>query len=727
LMSTYFIVSDYQQQKARATQDAVAITRAVVSSLDRDLASVESGLHVLATSSTLDTGDLSAFYQQAKNALPFQNISNYVLIDPQGRQQINTLRPMGASLPIVGGPPALMRIFESGNTVLTNVFIGPASGKPTVAIGVPVQRQGKTIYSINAGISPERVAAVLKAQHLPHGWIGAVLDSQGIVVARTHEMERFAGHPAVPDLVRQAREKREGLLETVTLEGTPVITAFSRSSISNWSVAVGVPKSSLNAGLKQSLAELLIVNAVLSAAALWVAWTLALSKVVKPTDRLLERMRRMSRGEDPGPMPSTTASREFLSLDQGFSQMYERLQQHEQEHRDKVAAEAASQAKTNFLSRMSHELRTPLNAVLGFAQVLKMNTSDPLSTRQLAMVSQIESSGLHLLEMIADVLDVTKIENNAIDICLEDVDVQDVALECQQMLSTQAREAGVHLEVVMQGEVARVRADKTRLKQVLLNLLSNALKYNRPAGHVTLIARAEGPQLVFTVRDTGMGMNPEQALHLFEPFNRLGRENTNTPGTGIGLVICKRLVDLMGGTLTARSVENEGSEFTFALPFVGHAVPSTTADAPHHAVANPGGMAYGPRRVLYVEDNQANRDIMAAALDMRPQIELVIEASARAAMRRIEGESFHLLLLDMQLPDGNGMDILCWLQQDPRRRDLPVIIVSADVTAETIARADRAGARTYLSKPLDLAYALDMIDSLLQVDSAVRQPSSRKL
>jgi signal transduction histidine kinase/ActR/RegA family two-component response regulator len=733
LMSTYFILSDYRLQKERAVEDAVATARAAAANLERDFASIESGLHVLATSAALRDDDLPTFYQQAKQALPFQSITNYVLIDASGRQRLNTVLPLGMPLPAKGGPPQLRQIFDTHDTVLTDLFVGPVTGKPILAIGVPVQRDGKVIYSLNAGLFPDRVAQVLMSQKLPPGWIGVVLDSQGIVVARTHEAKRFQGHSAVPDLVRMVKAQQEGVLETVTLEGVPVITAFSRANSSRWSVAIGVPKASLNAGLKESLAMLLVVNTLLSLAAMWLAWRLAMAKVVHPAHRLLARMGILSQGLDPGPPSTAASSREFVALEQGFADMGERLREHEEARRAKVAAEAANQAKTDFLSRMSHELRTPLNAVLGFAQVLKMNTADPLSTRQLGMVKQIESSGLHLLEMIADVLDVSRIESDAVEVFIEDVDVRSLTRDCQQMVAAQAQEAGVHLEVVTQDSVTQVRADRTRLKQVLLNLLSNAIKYNRRGGRVSLILQELDGQLTFRVRDTGLGMTREQAQHLFEPFNRLGRENTSTPGTGIGLVICKRLLELMGSTLTVRTIENEGSEFMFSLPSVTAPAkppgPVATKGLGGGTSARPARAGQpGERKVLYVEDSQTNRDIMVAMLALRPRIELVFETSAQAAMRRIEREDFDLILLDMQLPDAHGLDVLAWLRQTPKRRVPPVVIVSADVSPDTIARAERAGAANYLQKPLDLSRVLALLDALLPAASEeARQPSPARL
>jgi PAS domain S-box-containing protein len=229
-------------------------------------------------------------------------------------------------------------------------------------------------------------------------------------------------------------------------------------------------------------------------------------------------------------------------------------------------AEASNQAKTEFLSRMSHELRTPLNAVLGFAQVLRLDTLEPLTPRQRGMLDHIESSGQHLLAMISDVLDVSRIESGSMSISAEPIAVRELLQHCCQMVQAQAQEA--QLQVVMHADPDGpwVRADRTRLTQVLLNLLSNAIKYNRPSGTVSLITLKQDDRVCFKVEDTGMGLSPAQLAQLFEPFNRLGRESSGLPGTGIGLVICQRLVALMGGVLEVQSVEGEGSVFGFSLP-----------------------------------------------------------------------------------------------------------------------------------------------------------------
>jgi signal transduction histidine kinase len=566
LLSAYFIVSAYDAHKAHAIEGAIANARAAAASLDRDLASVEAGLRVLAASSSLAKNDLSAFYTQAQSALPYQNITNYVLIDADQHQRLNTLRPWGAPLPAIGGPPALQHIFETGQRVLTDVFIGPVSGTPIVAMGVPVQRDGKTVYSLNAGIFPQRFVGILQSQQFPLAWITGVLDSSGNIVARSRDAERYLGKPAVPALARMARDNKEGVLETTTLEGIPVITAFSRSSVSDWSVAVGIPKAELTKGLWQSVLLLIGASIVLFTVTVWIAWYLAMQRVVMPADRLLQRMQAMSKGQDPGPSDSQHASMEFMILEQGFAEMSAGLKQREQEREAKLAAEAANRAKTEFLSRMSHELRTPLNAVLGFAQVLKMDPYEPLSPRQEGMLNQIAASGQHLMDMISDVLDVSRIETGAMQISITDVNVRQVLSECEDMLTAQAAAEDLTLSVTPPPAGTEVSADKTRLKQVLLNLLSNAIKYNRPGGLVTLSATLVDHGVRFEVRDTGIGMSPLQMQRLFQPFNRLGRESTATPGTGIGLVISKRLLEVMGSELRLDSEVNKGSRFWFDLP-----------------------------------------------------------------------------------------------------------------------------------------------------------------
>lgn len=690
LVSTYFIVANHQQRRDTVIHSVVQSARNLSSALDRDLGSIESGLLVLATSPTLRSGDLAAFQDQVMEVLPSQSISHYVLIDPKGHQRLNTLRTWGEPLPTGGWPIASQQVIQQEAIVLTDLFIGPLAGQPMVALCVPVRKNSQVIYTLNAGISLERISSLLHNQGLPPVWVTGILDGQGVVIARSREAARFVGKPAVPDLVRQARQQREGTLETRTAEGIPVIAAFSRSARFNWTAVVGVPTAELTSGLNQSLWLLMGINLLAFFGFWWLAWQFALKRMVYPTDQLSERMRQVSKAQDPGSLDLSIfeGTRELRVLAEGFEHMRQRLRQRDTERQAMIqqltntlecisdgfltldatwhityvnaqaekllrrqrrdllgstcwsiladqeaqplrlaseqalltcqatrlavclpsldlhlevsiypsnqgltyycrdiselnraheaqaaqrAAEAANQAKSEFLSRMSHELRTPLNSVLGFAQILRINHQEPLSPPQAEMVKHIESAGQHLLAVISDVLDLSRIETGSLRLQADNVDIQALATDCLQMLDAQARTALITLQLDLDMPPGEIRADRTRLKQILLNLLSNAIKYNRPQGTITLAIHLHQGEACFSVCDTGIGLSKMQLNLLFQPFNRLGREHGNVPGTGIGLVISKRLISAMGSSLQVNSQEGLGSTFSFSLPLAGMA------------------------------------------------------------------------------------------------------------------------------------------------------------
>jgi PAS domain S-box-containing protein len=381
------------------------------------------------------------------------------------------------------------------------------------------------------------------------------------------------------------------------------------------------------------------------------------------------------------------------------------------------AAERANAAKTEFLSRMSHELRTPLNAVLGFAQLLQMDGSHPLSEEQQAKLQHIEGAGAHLLAMINDVLDLSRIESGGMPLTAETVALRAAVQEALALVANAAGDAGVQMELdappAADSAAGQVRADHLRLRQVLVNLLSNAIKYNRPQGRVTVRWRATpgGGAVQLQVIDTGLGLTAEQQAHLFEPFNRLGAERSQIEGTGIGLVVTQRLVELMGGAITVESQPGVGSNFTVTLPSAGGAsapVPMEEAPPP------PAAPAGGPRRtVLYAEDNPMNVELVREIMQLRADCRLLIARNGREALAMAERERPDLLLLDMHLGDMTGLDVMERLSRDPRLARIPAIALSADAMPAPIAAAERAGFKAYLTKPLDIAEFLRNLDEAL--------------
>jgi PAS domain S-box-containing protein len=379
--------------------------------------------------------------------------------------------------------------------------------------------------------------------------------------------------------------------------------------------------------------------------------------------------------------------------------------------RAKEDAERASRAKSEFLSRMSHELRTPMNAILGFAQVLEM---DDLEQEQRENVDQILKAGIHLLGLVDEVLDIAHIESGRISLELEPVAVDGVSREAWELVRHRAEQSGIRLvNGDLEGCDARVTADRRRLKQILVNLLSNAVKYNVPSGEVRVRCergQTAADRLRVSVSDTGRGIPEEARDSLFTPFERLGQDRSDVEGTGIGLAVCRGLVEAMGGQIGVESEEDRGSTFWFELPL---AASQEVEEAPEGAVATRDRPNPEPT-VLYVEDSPSNiRLIEQVFRKQRPALELRTATGGEQALERIRTEEPGLVLLDIHLPDIDGYEVMRRIKADPTTAEIPVIAISADVTAETRQRLTAEGARTFVEKPIDFDVLLRAVDDAL--------------
>ena len=377
--------------------------------------------------------------------------------------------------------------------------------------------------------------------------------------------------------------------------------------------------------------------------------------------------------------------------------------------RARAAAEEASHAKSEFLSRMSHELRTPLNAIVGFAQSLEQDPAVTGDLRRAERVRLIVRAGWHLTGMIGDVLDLSRIESGNVNVALGPVDLPALLQEVMALMAGQAEPEGVSLYLASLGGVRYVEADATRLRQVLVNLLSNAIKYNRSGGAVmTGAAVTADGEVAISLQDTGIGMTSAQLAALYQPFNRLGREATGRPGTGIGLVITKKLVEMMRGRIEVSSVPGEGTRFVVTLRGAQAPAAVPTMPAPLGAPSE-----MGPRRVMYIEDDPVNAEVMRALLSLRPRVSLAVHTTLLEGLAALRSAPPDLLLLDMQLPDGSGLELLRVLADDPLLATVPVLMVSADVMEDSIGAALKAGARAYIAKPFNFDEVLKQLDAVL--------------
>jgi PAS domain S-box-containing protein len=385
--------------------------------------------------------------------------------------------------------------------------------------------------------------------------------------------------------------------------------------------------------------------------------------------------------------------------------------------RAKFAAEKANLAKSDFLSSMSHELRSPLNAILGFAQL--MVSGLPLPTpSQRDSIDQILQAGWYLLELINEILDLALIESGKLSLSPEPMSLTEVLADCQAMIEPQASKAGIHLIFSAVSLPHYVKADRTRVKQVFVNLLSNAIKYNRTGGSVDVRCEAmDFGRIRISFKDTGEGLSAEKLEHLFQPFNRLGQEAGNKEGTGIGLVVSKRLVQLMGGEIGVQSTVGVGSVFWVDLNASVAPKLSAGSSEPDAHLLMPEHPALEMKSLLYVEDNPANLLLVEKLLARRPDIRML---SAREGIRGIEiarATMPDVILMDINLPGISGISAMRILAEDPATAHIPVIALSANAMPRDIEKGLAAGFFLYLTKPIKVDEFMMTLDAALKFAS----------
>lgn len=574
------------------------------------------------------------------------------------------------------------------------------AGEKEVGVG----REHQILGAMESGVARVLLRGDLAAMY-------AILDRQ--IEARQGvwvwlELRKADGKRLYP-LVDHPQPKGEFLVKL----NHPLV--WGGTKIADISLIVDLEAEYLNALAQMHNIELLLllVLMVLLAAGL----LLQERQIRRPLLRLEHAASRMAGGDFDAQLPELSHD-EIGRLTRVFDEMRRDLQAvHKGLVDTREEAEKASQAKSEFLSSMSHELRTPMNAILGFSQLLEMELDDPENKQY---VAEIMRAGDHLLELINEVLDLAKIESGKVDLMLEDISCSKICAESLALVRTLAKSHRVEVgEQVCENMKAMVRVDFTRFKQVLVNLLSNAVKYNHSGGKVSLSCgmQASG-RLRFSVTDTGIGLSEAQQQRLFNPFDRLGAEQGGVEGTGIGLVIAKRLVEAMGGELGCQSRLGEGSTFWAEV----EVSQSTCVDDPGEgqAWADKAESAGVPESrkvtVLYVEDNPANLRLVERVIGLYTPYALM---SAHDAALGIELARLHcpdVILMDINLPGMDGFTAFSRLQGFDETRGIPVIAVSANAMRQDIERGKKLGFADYITKPIDMNALVTAIEKVVAGD-----------
>jgi len=716
LGSAFLFTVSYQQQRSILELNTIATARALMQAIDAELFGAQSALQVLAASQRLAQGSLAGFYLQASQALPNMG-GNYIAItDASGRQLFTTLKPFGDPLPQAPLSASQRRVFENGRPSISDLFVAPDIGHSAITLQVPVFSEKKVIYSLSMGIFANRLAEILRRQNVPPDWIIAVLDSSGTMAARNHFPERYVGGKGSASFLRSSADLAEGVTETDTLEGTPVLSAFSRSPRSGWAVAIGIPRISLSVNLWRSLGFNAAVTLALLALSIWLAKLISVR--INRSIRSLQAPA-LALGT---PELLTIPENEIVEVNEIGQALMKASRMIEQRVRERERGENATQemigakrvadkislAKSEFLASMSHELRTPLNAILGFAQMIYQHGNLSRENR-IRYTENILEAGVQLEKLIDDLLNVARFESGHVNVKLEVLDCLEVMTEVSHVLEFSAQKRGLLFTVDTSGNLPSIVADRGRLIQVLLNLGSNAIKYNVDGGWVLLTAIPYDDVVRFVVRDTGKGIPAERQNEIFEPFNRLGKEFTQEEGSGIGLTISRRLVQAMNGKIGFESTVGEGSKFWVEFKVADEAAAKTVR------LASPITTITDPRcKILYIEDKIPNVELMRAIIEDLSNTRFVDAQTVEEGLKIARSLRPDLVITDIHLPDGKGFDVLQGLRADGRTAQIPVIALTADAMPSNMHNMGLAGFDHILTKPLKIPDLMKILRATLR-------------
>jgi signal transduction histidine kinase/ActR/RegA family two-component response regulator len=690
-------------QKVQAERAGIELTRALATAVDAELQRSVAALEAMAQSPALDSGDLKRFHETLRRVHAERaDWVTVTLADPSGQQLINAVQPFGAALPKVVDPESFEQVLRSRSLVIGALTEGQR-GVPAVPVRVPVLRDNEVRYVLTAALRPDSFLEVLNRQRVPPDWVVSVFDPKHMRVARSRHHAEFLNQPPAPSLQKLMALGDEGAGMTFVLEGEQVYTAFSRSRATGWTVAIGIPRAAVEGGAMRSLA--VYGGGILLSIALGIVAALAIGRrITSPMASLRAAAQALGRRE--AAVPPATPILEIREVGSALAAAAEERARYEAEREQllyseqeaRANAEAASRAKDEFLAMLAHELRNPLGAIANASRLLEHPRIDAESAQRAREVisRQVE----HLGRLTDDLLDAGRTIMGKIVLERQPLDLAAVVSRALGTLQAAGRLGAHRLERELQP--VWVNADYTRMEQVVVNLVGNAVKFTPPGGTISVGVRSQGGEAVLSVRDTGVGMSPELAARGFDLFVQGDRALDRAQGgLGIGLTLVRRLAELHGGLATAASEgPGRGSEFTVRLPAI---------EAPAASHRSEPQVAAAPQRdILIVEDNVDAADTLRRLLELSGH-RVRVEHDGVVGLQAILSDPPEVALIDIGLPGLDGYALARRVRGAIDGRPPPFMVaISGYGMPEDRKRALEAGFDDHLVKPVD-ANALEAL------------------
>jgi signal transduction histidine kinase/CheY-like chemotaxis protein len=679
-------------------QDASRTAEATMQAIDREVSGVIAGLQVLAASPALVAKDFVAFQAQARAAVGIAGNSVIMLYDREGNRIVSSAVPYGQPLPPRKDMSQFTPPFTTGKPHVMRLFISETVHRPTVGVVVPVALNGEVTYVLSAGILSDGLSERLAASAMPAGWIAALLDQEGTVIARTKNQTATIGRKLPPESWEHIQEAGgTGTAQGATLEGAQVFLTFTRSRTSGWTTVVGIPMSALEGQLHTSLSLVGATGTVIFLLAMLLAWQAA-RQIYGPASQLEDCAKALEKGEVIKVPPTG-----IWQFDRLAATMYEaggKIQDREKQLSQSLAElrhahgelKEEHERKDRFIATLAHELRNPLAPIRTGVYVLGKSPPPKVVEKTLAMMDRQLT---HIVRLVDDLMDVSRIARGKVVLQKEPAVLQQVLANAVEDSQPFLTSGGQRFTLDLPKEPIWVPADPVRLSQVLTNILHNAVKFTPPEGSITLSAALQGDSAEVRVTDTGVGIPPDKLADVFDLFSQVKDDGgSSQPGLGIGLSLARLLIDLHGGTITAHS-EGTGCGVTVVVRLPVCQNNEAASVIPLH-----GRLANRSLRVLVVDDNADAAESLAMALRVSGHSALVARDGA-SALEIAKDFDADLALLDIGMPEMDGHELCRRLRQLPGYSGKKIIAVTGwGADCDRKASQD-AGFDAHLTKPVD--------------------------